>query len=95
MKIFPILSISETKDDFYQAFTREETGFAYIAYYSDMKVGPAIISIDIRHGYTMSPGGGGVLRADRQQRAVHPLAGQPQQAQEVGVGTLIKRSSYA
>ena len=38
MKIFPILSISETKDDFYQTFTREETGFAYIAYYSDMKV---------------------------------------------------------
>ena len=53
MKIFPILSISETKDDFYQTFTREETGFAYIAYYSDMKVRPATAYIhDIVHLHT-------------------------------------------
>ena len=52
MKIFPILSISETKDDFYQAFTREETGFAYIAYYSDMKVRGADSIHDIIHPVT-------------------------------------------
>ena len=59
MKIFPILSISETKDDFYQTFTREETGFAYIAYYSDMKVRPLQPLYMI--SCTCIPGGRGVL----------------------------------
>ena len=38
-KLFPILSIAETSDDFYKLFTDETTGFAFIAYYSDMIVG--------------------------------------------------------
>ena len=37
-KLFPILSIAETSEEFYQMFTQEETGFAFIAYYSDMLV---------------------------------------------------------
>jgi len=38
-KLFPILSIAETSDDFYKLFTDETTGFAFIAYYSDMIAG--------------------------------------------------------
>ena len=38
-KLFPILSIAETSNEFYQMFTNETTGFAFIAYYSDMIVG--------------------------------------------------------
>ena len=38
-KLFPILSIAETSDEFYKMFTDETTGFAFIAYYSDMIVG--------------------------------------------------------
>jgi len=38
-KLFPILSIAETSNEFYQMFTNETTGFAFIAYYSEMIAG--------------------------------------------------------
>ena len=37
-KLFPILSISEMTDDFYQMFTENETGFAFLAFYNDTLV---------------------------------------------------------
>ena len=37
-KLFPILSISESSDEFSDIFTDEDRGFAFIAYYSDMTV---------------------------------------------------------
>ena len=38
-KLFPILSISEMTDDFYQMFTENETGFAFLAFHNDTLVG--------------------------------------------------------
>ena len=37
-KLFPILSISDSSDEFSDIFTDEDRGFAFIAYYSDMTV---------------------------------------------------------
>ena len=37
-KLFPILSISDSSDEFSEIFTDEDRGFAFIAYYSDMTV---------------------------------------------------------
>ena len=37
-KLFPILSISDSSDEFSDIFADEDRGFAFIAYYSDMTV---------------------------------------------------------
>ena len=37
-KLFPILSIAETSDDFYKMFVEESQGFSFIAYHNNMLV---------------------------------------------------------
>ena len=37
-KLFPILSIAETSDDFYKLFVEESEGFSFIAYHNNMQV---------------------------------------------------------
>ena len=41
-KLFPILSISDSSDEFSDIFADEDRGFAFIAYYSDMTVRSSI-----------------------------------------------------
>merc|ERR1712141_533409 len=38
-KLFPILSIAETSDDFYKMFVEESQGFSFIAYHNNMLAG--------------------------------------------------------
>ena len=37
-KLFPILSIAETSDDFYKMFVEESQGFSFVAYHNNMLV---------------------------------------------------------
>jgi len=49
-KIFPILSVTEMGDSFYNIFTEEETGFAFLAYYSGMLAGAVCCEFQDNNG---------------------------------------------
>merc|ERR1711931_175838 len=49
-KIFPILSVTEMADNFYNIFTEEDTGFAFLAYYNDMLAGAVCCELQDNNG---------------------------------------------
>jgi len=49
-KIFPILSVTEMSESFYQMFTEEDAGFAFLAYYSDMLAGAVCCEMTDNNG---------------------------------------------
>merc|ERR1712142_1101363 len=49
-KIFPILSVTEMSDSFYNIFTEEDTGFAFLAYYSGMLAGLVCCELQDNNG---------------------------------------------
>eukprot|EP00091_Calanus_sinicus_P021174 TRINITY_DN6137_c0_g1_i2.p1 TRINITY_DN6137_c0_g1~~TRINITY_DN6137_c0_g1_i2.p1 ORF type:complete len:152 (-),score=39.99 TRINITY_DN6137_c0_g1_i2:255-710(-) len=49
-KIFPILSVTEMSEDFYNNFIDEDTGFAFLAYYNDMLAGAVCCEMTDNNG---------------------------------------------